>query len=129
MKENDLQMIQELTNDFAPEIAKMNQNLWSCAEPGYKEFKSCSELTAALEKEGFAVEKGIAGIPTAFKAVYGSGRPVIGITAEYDALPNLSQEKEWQSRSRLRATVSGTAAGTVLWAPVRPAPRSSQESG
>lgn len=93
MKENDLQMIQELTREFAPEIAKINQDLWSYAEPGYKEFKSSSELRAALEKEGFTVEKGIAGIPTAFKAVYGSGCPVIGITAEYDALPNLSQEK------------------------------------
>ena len=111
MKENDLQMIQELTNDFAPDIAKMNQDLWSYAEPGYKEFKSCSELTAALEKEGFAVEKGIAGIPTAFKAVYGSGRPVIGITAEYDALPNLSQEKGVAEQKPLAGNSFGHGCG------------------
>ena len=91
--EDDLKLILQTAKDQAAAISRMNQQLWSYAEPGYKEFKSSKALADALAAEGFSVETGIAGIPTAFKAVYGSGRPVIGITAEFDALPGLSQEK------------------------------------
>jgi aminobenzoyl-glutamate utilization protein B len=49
-------------------------------------------LIKTLEEEGFAVEKGLAGMPTCFVASYGSGKPVIGILAEYDALPAISQK-------------------------------------
>ena len=62
------------------------------AELGYQEYKSSALLISHLEEHGFTVEKGVADIPTAFVASYGSGRPVIGIMAEYDALPGLSQD-------------------------------------
>ena len=66
--------------------------IWNFSELGYKEVKSSALLKGLLEKEGFQVESGVAGIPTAFVATYGSGSPVIGILAEYDALPGLSQQ-------------------------------------
>jgi aminobenzoyl-glutamate utilization protein B len=68
------------------------QQIWNFSELGYKEEKSSALLKGMLEKEGFRIESGVAGIPTAFVASYGSGSPVIGILAEYDALPGLSQQ-------------------------------------
>jgi aminobenzoyl-glutamate utilization protein B len=65
--------------------------IWKWAEPGYQESQSSKLLSDWLQREGFAVERGVAGIPTAFTATYGSGQPVIGILGEYDALPGLSQ--------------------------------------
>ncbi len=65
--------------------------IWEYAELGYKEVKSSALLQQTLKDKGFAVEAGVAGIPTAFVASYGSGHPVIGILAEFDALPGLSQ--------------------------------------
>lgn len=66
--------------------------IWKNAELGYKEVKSSALLQETLKKEGFTVEAGVADIPTAFVATYGSGSPVIGILAEFDALPGLAQE-------------------------------------
>ena len=66
--------------------------IWNYAEVGYKEVKSAALLQKTLSDNGFDVKAGVAGIPTAFVATYGSGKPVIGILAEYDALPGLSQE-------------------------------------
>ena len=66
--------------------------IWNYAEVGYKETKSSALLQQTLQENGFTVEAGVAGIPTAFVATYGNGKPVIGILAEYDALPGLSQE-------------------------------------
>ena len=66
--------------------------IWGFAEVGYKEEKSSALLQKTLADNGFTVDKGVAGIPTAFIASYGSGKPVIAILAEFDALPGLSQE-------------------------------------
>ncbi|ULQ51264.1 amidohydrolase [Flavihumibacter fluvii] len=66
--------------------------IWEYAEMGYKEEKSSALLQQTLKDKGFTVEPGVAGIPTAFVASYGSGHPIIGILAEYDALPGLSQQ-------------------------------------
>jgi aminobenzoyl-glutamate utilization protein B len=71
------------------QIAKQ---IWNYAELGYLESKSSALLQETLRKEGFKVESGVADIPTAFVASYGSGQPVIGILAEFDALPGLSQD-------------------------------------
>ncbi|MEZ2445612.1 amidohydrolase [Chitinophaga sp. RCC_12] len=68
------------------------KKIWSYAEPGYLEEKSAALLQTTLQQQGFTVKAGIAGIPTAFEASYGSGEPIIAILAEYDALPGLSQE-------------------------------------
>lgn len=66
--------------------------IWDYAEVGYKEVKSSALLQEELKGAGFRVEAGVAGIPTAFVATYGSGSPVIGILAEYDALPGIMQD-------------------------------------
>jgi len=67
------------------------QNIWNWAELGYQETKSSTLLQTTLKEAGFSVEAGVADIPTAFVATYGSGEPVIGILGEYDALPGISQ--------------------------------------
>lgn len=66
--------------------------IWEFAEVGYKETRSSALLQETLAKAGFKVESGVAGIPTAFVATFGSGKPVIGILGEYDALPGVSQD-------------------------------------
>ena len=65
--------------------------IWSFAEVGYQETRSSALLQEQLESAGFAVSAGVAEIPTAFVATWGSGKPVIGIVGEFDALPGLSQ--------------------------------------
>jgi aminobenzoyl-glutamate utilization protein B len=80
--------------------------IWDFAEVGYKETKSSALLQETLKKSGFIVEPGVADIPTAFVATYGSGKPVIGILAEFDALPWFIANKcpgKTKCRKRCRA--------------------------
>ena len=70
------------------------------AETGLEEVKSSKELQDLLRANGFAVEAGVAGMPTAFTATFGTGSPVIGILAEFDALPGLSQDASAERKSR-----------------------------
>ena len=72
-------------------VVEVSDRIFDFAETGFHEFETAKLYQQVLEKEGFAVEMGIAGMPTAFKAAYGSGKPVVGFLAEYDALPELSQ--------------------------------------
>ncbi|WP_306014389.1 MULTISPECIES: amidohydrolase [unclassified Allomuricauda] len=88
-KKNDVLKQLDAKAETYSEIA---HTIWDLAEMGYLEEKSSALLQETLAAEGFSIEKGIAGIPTAFVAEYGSGYPVIGILGEYDALPGLSQE-------------------------------------
>jgi aminobenzoyl-glutamate utilization protein B len=81
-------------------LNRINRNIWSWAETGLEEVKSSKELQDVLRANGFAVEAGVAGMPTAFVASYGTGRPVIGILAEFDALPGLSQDSTAERKSR-----------------------------
>lgn len=74
------------------ELAEINDKIGRFAEVAMEEYESSELLASYLEKNGFQVTRGVAGMPTAFVAVYGSGEPVIGILAEYDALPGLSQK-------------------------------------
>jgi aminobenzoyl-glutamate utilization protein B len=74
-------------------IIEISDKIWDFAELGLIEFKSSALLADELEKHGFRVERGIAGMPTAFVATSGEGKPVIGIMGEYDALPGLSQKR------------------------------------
>jgi len=73
-------------------FGKIADAIWSFAELGLMEYRSSQLLIETLEKEGFVVEKGLAGMPTCFVGSYGSGKPVIGILVEFDALPGLSQK-------------------------------------
>jgi aminobenzoyl-glutamate utilization protein B len=83
--------IAELDKNFNSNKA-VARDIWGYAELGYLETKSSGRLQEVLRKEGFTIETGVAEIPTAFVATYGSGSPVIGILAEFDALPGLSQD-------------------------------------
>ncbi len=76
----------------ASEIGSVNRAIWEFAEVGLAETKSSALLVERLKESGFSVQTGIADMPTAFVASYGSGQPVIAILAEYDALPGLSQK-------------------------------------
>ena len=80
--------------------------IWEYAEVGYKEVKSAALHVQHLKDAGFTVETGVAGIPTAFVATYGTGSPAIGILAEYDALPGINQ-----SASAERDPIVGKNAG------------------
>jgi aminobenzoyl-glutamate utilization protein B len=73
-------------------LINVSDKIWEYAEIALLEYESSKLLEEILESEGFAVEKDVAGLPTAFVATYGSGSPVLGILAEYDALPGLSQD-------------------------------------
>jgi len=88
------------------DLVSVNQDIWTFAELGLQEYRSAARLTAVLKKAGFRVKEGASGMPTAFVAEYGSGKPVLGILAEYDALPELSQQA-----SGLRKPVEGQTAG------------------
>jgi len=83
-----LQQLEQQKNHYE----QMAATIWKWAEPGYLEEKTTALMQDELVKAGFKIEKGIADIPTAFVASFGSGKPVIGILAEMDALPGLSQQ-------------------------------------
>ena len=90
--------------------------IWGYAELSYEEFKSSAALIAALREQGFEIEEGIAGMPTAFKASYkcGSGKPVIGLLAEYDALSGLSQKAGCPKQEAIEPGGSGHGCGHNL---------------
>lgn len=88
--------------------------IWDYAEVGYQETKSAALLQQQLASEGFEVKAGVAGIPTAFTASYGSGSPVIVIMGEYDALPGVSQEAIPEKKPRAGAN-AGHACGHHLF--------------
>ena len=104
----ELKDIVEKKNDI---IKLINDEVWDYAELGFQEFKSAKLFEELLEKEGFTVNSGIGGMPTAFEATYGSGKPVIGITAEYDALPVLSQKSEVTEFSPVMKDACGHGCG------------------
>ena len=85
------QTVIEDLNSKASHYANIAHSMWSNPELGYLETKSSALLQKTLSDAGFEIEPGVAGIPTAFVATYGTGSPVIGILAEYDALPGISQ--------------------------------------
>ncbi len=74
------------------EYADVARQIWEWAEVGYQEERSSELLKSQLAANGFSIESGVAGMPTAFVASYGSGTPVIAVLAEYDALPGISQD-------------------------------------
>lgn len=97
----------------AGKYADIALQIWDWAEMGYQEEKSSALLQQTLKDAGFRIETGIAGIPTAFMAEYGSGGPVIGILGEYDALPGLSQQALPEKKSA--GGVAGHACGHHLF--------------
>lgn len=82
----------EWVNENEKKLVDIHQKIWELAEVGLQEIKTAEILTDILEKKGFTVEKGVAGMPSAFVATYGKGKPVIGIMGELDALPGISNK-------------------------------------
>jgi aminobenzoyl-glutamate utilization protein B len=93
--------------------ANIAKTIWNYAEMGFQEEKSSALLQETLKDEGFTITSGVAGIPTAFIAEYGSGSPIIGILGEYDALPGLSQQAIPEKKSA--GSEAGHACGHHLF--------------
>ncbi|WFL78822.1 amidohydrolase [Altererythrobacter arenosus] len=93
---------------------RVAQQLWDWAEVGYLETRSSALLQSELASEGFRIESGVAGIPTAFVAEWGKGGPVIAILAEYDALPGINQSAS-ASRDPIESKGAGHACGHNLF--------------
>ena len=110
----DKQNIQSSIEKRANDYEKIAKSIWSWAELGYQEEKSSALLIETLSKQDFSIKSGVAEIPTAFVAEYGSGRPIIGILAEFDALPGISQEVATK-RKPILDQVGGHACGHHLF--------------
>lgn len=82
----------DAVNARADHFGKLSRQIWENPEVGFQETKSAALLRDELKASGFRISDGVAGMPTAFIAEWGSGAPVIAILGEYDALPGLSQE-------------------------------------
>jgi aminobenzoyl-glutamate utilization protein B len=95
-------------------LAALSDEVWRYAETALKEVKSSKALADYAEQKGFRVTRGVAGMPTAFVAEYGSGAPVIGIMGEYDALPGISQKAE-PARVALEEGAPGHGCGHNLF--------------
>ena len=92
------------------ELINLSDSIWSFAETALKENKSSKILADYAEKNGFSVQRGVAEMPTAFIAQYGSGKPVIAILGEFDALPGLSQKAQ-TTRQALADNAPGHGCG------------------
>jgi aminobenzoyl-glutamate utilization protein B len=88
-------------DERAPHFGELSRRIWEFAEVGYKEKESSALLKSELQAAGFKIQENVAGMPTAFIASYGEGKPVIGILGEYDALPGLSQEADPAKKPRI----------------------------
>lgn len=96
------------------ETADLARALWDYAEVGYQETRSSALMQKTLADEGFSITAGVAGIPTAFVAEYGNSGPVIGILAEFDALPGINQDAV-ETRSPIEGKGAGHACGHNLF--------------
>ena len=88
------QTVWEEIDKKSAEILEASDQIWGCAETAFTEHQSMKVLCELLRKEGFQVEEGLAGVETAFKGTFGSGKPVIGFLGEFDALSGLDQEAD-----------------------------------
>jgi aminobenzoyl-glutamate utilization protein B len=107
----------ELLNSIeqkSSELTVLSDKIWAAAEVAFREEKSSEYLIKYAEENGLKVEKGLAGMPTAFTATYGEGKPVIGIIGEFDALPGLSQTAD-SFRNELTEGGAGHGCGHNLF--------------
>ncbi len=115
---------QKMTNSKKAVIASIEQHqskliqisdsIWAQAETAFQEDNSSRILADYAEANGFTVERGVAGMPTAFVATYGSGKPVISVLGEYDALPGISQKAQ-PTKSPLNEGAAGHGCGHNLF--------------
>jgi aminobenzoyl-glutamate utilization protein B len=100
---------------LASDIGAMAASLWTYSETALRETRSAALLADRLEREGFRLERGVAEMPTAFVATWGEGRPVIGILAEYDALPGVGNAPLPRKQPREDGVTSGQGCGHNLF--------------
>jgi aminobenzoyl-glutamate utilization protein B len=93
--------------------------IWDHPETRFEEFWSAERLASALEAEGFTLTREAGGIPNAFIASFGSGKPVIALLGEYDALAGLSQQAHCATAQSATPGANGHGCGHNLWAPRR----------
>lgn len=86
-------------DEHSQTYGEISRQIWEFAEVGYQEEKSSLLLQTQLSSEGFDIESGVAGIPTAFVASFGNGKPIIAILGEFDALPGLSKEESAEQKT------------------------------
>lgn len=98
----------------AAEMTALSDKVWAFAETALKETQSSKALADFAEAKGFRVTRNVAGMPTAFVAEFGSGKPVIGIMGEYDALPGISQKAQ-PTKDPLHAGAAGHGCGHNLF--------------
>lgn len=98
------------------ELVELSEKIWGFAELALREKRSAQLLADYAASRGFEVERGVAGMPTAFVASYGEGRPILGILGEYDALPGLSQTTDPERRV-LETGAAGHGCGHNLFGP------------
>lgn len=96
------------------ELIKLSDEIWAYAETALREKKSAKVLADYAEAQGFKVTRGVAKMPTAFIAEYGSGKPVIGIMGEFDALPGISQKAQ-PTKEALNPGAAGHGCGHNLF--------------
>ena len=96
------------------ELINLSNQIWNYAETALRETRSSRLLADYAERQGFEVKRGVAGMPTAFIASYGQGRPIIGVMGEYDALPGISQKAQ-PAKEPLEAGAAGHGCGHNLF--------------
>jgi aminobenzoyl-glutamate utilization protein B len=113
-KSQDTDSVMDFIDGRYEDTAKMARTIWEYAEVGYQETRSSALLQDSLSSDGFAVQAGVASIPTAFVATYGNGGPVIAILAEFDALPGINQDSA-PTRLPIDGKLAGHACGHNLF--------------
>lgn len=120
IQKEDLNFVKETASQKNDRIVEMNRAVWKYAELNFREEKSAEKLSGILEEEGFQVQRDLAGLKTAFSARFGQGKPIIGILAEYDALPHLGQkagsalkDPDWESQNGHGCGHCALGAGSV----------------
>ncbi|RVU54358.1 amidohydrolase [Anaerosphaera multitolerans] len=93
---------------------ELSDFLWNNPETGLVEYKSANKIKSLLKEKGFSIEDSVGEIETAFIATYGSGKPIIGLSCEYDALPGLSQKSDTFEKCAVEEGAPGHACGHNL---------------
>ncbi len=109
-----MDLIDSYLEKYEPEVIALSDRIWEIPETRFQEYESAKLLGDFLKEKGFAVETGVGNIETAFTATFGSGKPVIGILGEFDALSGLSQRAASDVREPLIENGNGHGCGHNL---------------
>ena len=110
----DYQLLDALIQEKQQNFYQVSDQIWGFAEMRYQEFQSAKLQKEVLTQEGFTIEENLGGIPTAFRAKFGHGKPVVAFLGEFDALPNLSQQADVTSPSPVTPGAPGHGCGHHL---------------